>query len=339
MSNAPVTCEALIIGAGPAGLFAAFQLGMAGASSHIVDVLPHAGGQCAELYPQKPIYDIPAHPRITGGELTARLLEQTGPFSPVFHFNESATGLRKLTGGRFCVEMESGLAFDAAVVVIAAGGGAIQPKKPPLRGIEDYEGTSIFYAVKDKEAFAGEHVVVAGGGDSALDWAMELAPRARSLTLLHRREQFRAAPASVRRMRQMVEEGRMDFRLGQLRQLIGENGQLRAVRAANGRDIFEIPATRLLLFFGLTNKMGPLSQWGMEMQGGLISVNTADFETSIQGIFAIGDACVYPGKLKLILSGFHEAALMARKACQRIHPDEHHAFVHSTSSQLAQKLS
>ena len=340
MSKPPVTCEALIIGAGPAGLFAAFQLGMAGVSCHIVDVLSHAGGQCVELYPQKPIYDIPAHPRITGAQLTERLLAQAAPFSPAFHFDESARSLGKLEDGRFCVKMDSGLSFHAAVVIIAAGGGAIQPKKPPLRNIGDYEGESVFYAVKDKAAFAGEEIVVAGGGDSALDWAMELAPRAKGLTLLHRREQFRAAPASVRRMRRMVEEGRMNFRLGQLRELVGERGQLRAVRAANGREQFEIPASKALMFFGLTNKMGPLAQWGMEMQGGQIAVNTENFETSIPGLFAIGDACAYPGKLKLILSGFHEAALMAQKACALVHPGEHHAFVHSTSSEiLAEKLS
>lgn len=336
---APIETEALIIGAGPAGLFAVFQLGMAGARCHVADVLEHAGGQCVELYPGKPIFDIPAHPRITGQELAARLVEQAAPFEPVYHFGESADALERLDDGRFAVRMASGKVFHARVVVIAAGGGAIQPKKPPLRGIEAFEGVSVFYAVKDKEAFRGRDVMIAGGGDSALDWAIELAPIARGLTLIHRREEFRAAPETVRRMRALVAAGKMDFRLGQMRELIGEGGALRAVKAAHGGETFEIPADRLLLFFGLTNKLGPIAKWGLEMEGGRIVVNTENFETSLPGVFAIGDVCVYPGKLKLILSGFHEAALMAQKAIGHVQPERHHAFVHSTSSDiLAEKL-
>lgn len=339
MTSSPVDCEALIIGAGPAGLFAAFQLGMAGVHAHLVDVLDRPGGQCVELYPQKPIHDIPAHPAITGEQLAARLLEQAAPFDPVFHFRERAETMRQNPEGGFSVGMASGLSFHARALVIAAGGGSIQPKKPPLRGLDAFEGKSVFYAVRNKADFAGLDIVIAGGGDSALDWALELAPRAKSLTLLHRRKEFRAAAASVRRMRAMADAGQMRFQLGQLRGLIGENGQLRAVKAAHEGKTFDIPADRLLLFFGLTNKMGALSGWGMNMQGGQVVVNTENFESSIPGIFAIGDACIYPGKLKLILSGFHEAALMAQKACTYVHPDEHHAFVHSTSSEiLAEKL-
>ncbi len=329
-----VRCEALIIGAGPAGLFAAFQLGMAGVGAHVVDVLPHAGGQCVELYPQKPIYDIPAHPRITGRELARLLLEQAGPFAPVFHFGEAAQACRRLEEGGFAVRMASGLEIEAAVVVIAAGGGSIQPKKPPLKGLADFEGRSVFFSVADPEALRGHDIVVAGGGDSALDWAMELAPLARRLTLLHRRAEFRAAAESVRRMKEMAARGELDFRLGQIRRVIGEGGALRAVEAAHEGESFEIPASRLLLFFGLSNKLGPLAEWGMEMEGGRIVVNTRDFETSIPGIFAIGDVCVYPGKLKLILSAFHEAALMAQGAVKHVRPGEHHAFVHSTSSEI-----
>ncbi len=332
-----VETEALIIGAGPSGLFAAFQLGMTGVQAHVVDVLPHAGGQCVELYPQKPIYDIPAHPRITGRELAERLLEQAAPFEPVFHFGETARELEQLEGEGFRVRMASGLTFLARVVVIAAGGGSIEPKRPPLKGLDIYEGRSVFYSVKDVEALRGRRIVVAGGGDSALDWAIELAPLAAGLTLLHRRPEFRAAPDSVRRMKEMVEAGELDFRLGQIRGLSGEGGRLTAVHAAHNGEEFELPADVLLLFFGLSGKLGAIAEWGLEMEAGRIRVDTEAFETSMPGVFAIGDVCVYPGKLKLILSGFHEAALMAQKAVRYIHPDVHHAFVHSTSSEILAK--
>ncbi len=334
-----VETEALIIGAGPAGLFAAFQLGMTGVRAHVVDVLPHAGGQCVELYPQKPIYDIPAHPRITGRELAERLLEQAAPFDPVFHFGEAARELERLEDGGFRIRMASGLTFMARVVVIAAGSGSIEPKRPPLKGLDAYEGRSVFYSVKDVEAFRGRRIVVAGGGDSALDWAIELAPLAERLTLLHRRPEFRAAPESVRRMEEMAEAGELDFRLGQIRGLSGDGGRLHAVRAAHGGEEFELPADVLLLFFGLSGRLGPIAQWGLDMEAGRIRVDTEAFETNVPGVFAIGDVCVYPGKLKLILSGFHEAALMAQKAVRHVRPDEHHAFVHSTSSEiLAERL-
>ena len=335
---AEIETEALIIGAGPAGLFAAFELGMVGVRSHVIDILPRAGGQCMELYPDKPIFDIPAHPRITGRELTERLVEQCAPFDPVFHFNEAAQTLER-AGEGFIVSTASGKRFSAKVVVVAAGGGAIVPKRPPLKRLEEFEGKSVFYAVREKAPFAGRRVVVAGGGDSALDWAIELAPIAERLTLLHRREEFRAAPASVEKMRRMVEAGEMDFRLGQIAGLEGEDGRLRAVRARHAGEAFDIPADMLLLFFGLAGRLGPLEKWGYEVKGGRIVVDTASFETSLPGVFAIGDVCLYPGKLKLILSGFHEAALMAQKAVRYVHPDRHHTFTHSTSSEIiAEKL-
>ncbi len=333
-----IRTQALIIGAGPVGLFAVFELGMVGISAHVIDILPQAGGQCVELYPDKPIYDIPAQPKISGAQLAQRLLEQAAPFEPQFHFNEAAQTLEKVENG-FIVGCESGKRFHARVVIVAAGGGAIMPKRPPLKGLEDYEGTSVFHAVREREPFRGQDIVVAGGGDSALDWAIELAPIARRLTLLHRREEFRAAPASVEKMRRMVEAGEMDFRLGQISGLVGENGRLRAVQARHKGETFEIPASRLLLFFGLAGRLGALAGWGYEMQGSQIVVDTEAFETSIPGVFAIGDVCTYPGKLKLILSGFHEAALMAQRAAKYVFPDRHIAFQHSTSSDiLAQKL-
>jgi len=337
-----IEAQALVIGAGPVGLFAVFELGMVGVSAHVIDILPHAGGQCVELYPDKPIFDIPAQPRINGGELAERLLQQIAPFEPTFHFNESAQALERIPqeeGGGFIVSTASGKRFRTPVVVIAAGSGAIVPKRPPLKRLEEFEGSSVFYAVREPERFHGQRIVVAGGGDSALDWAIELAPRAKRLTLLHRREEFRAAPASVERMRRMVETGEMDFRLGQISGLVGEGGVLEAVEARHEGETFRIPADACLLFFGLAGRLGPLAQWGCEMRGGQIVVNTESFETSIPGIFAIGDVCTYPGKLKLILSGFHEAALMAQKAARHVYPDRHVSFEHSTSNTiLAEKL-
>ncbi len=324
------------------GLFAVFELGMVGISAHVIDILPHAGGQCVELYPDKPIFDIPAQPRISGAELAERLLQQIAPFEPTFHFNESAQVLERIPqeeGGGFIVSTASGKRFRTPVVVVAAGSGAIVPKRPPLKRLEEFEEKSVFYAVRDPEQFRGRRIVVAGGGDSALDWAIELAPHAERLTLLHRRQEFRAAPASVERMRQMVEAGQMDFRLGQICGLVGENGVLQAVQARHQGETFEIPADACLLFFGLAGRLGALAQWGFEMQGGQIAVNTENFETSIPGVFAIGDVCTYPGKLKLILSGFHEAALMAQKAARYVFPGRHVSFEHSTSSTiLAKKL-
>ena len=335
---AEVEAEALIIGAGPAGLFAVFELGMVGVSAHVIDILPQAGGQCMELYPDKPIFDIPAHPRITGRELTERLLEQAAPFEPTFHFGEAAQGLERTDDG-FVVSTASGKRFRTKVVVVAAGGGAIVPKRPPLKRLEEFEGTSVFYAVKEPEAFRGRRIVVAGGGDSALDWAIALAPLAEELTLLHRREEFRAAPASVAKMRRMVQAGEMRFRLGQISGVVGEEGRLEAVQARHQGETFEIPADTLLLFFGLAGRLGPLEKWGYEVKGGRIVVDTEAFETGIPGVFAIGDVCLYPGKLKLILSSFHEAALMAQKAVRYVHPDRHHTFQHSTSSEIiAEKL-
>ncbi len=332
-----IETQALVIGAGPAGLFAAFELGMEGVACHVVDARPEAGGQCTELYPDKPIYDIPAHPRLTGRALTERLLEQARVFDPVYHFGERAETLERRADGGFRVTMASGLAFDVRVVIIAVGGGLIEPRRPPIPGLSDYEGRSVFYAVKDRALFRGRDVVVAGGGDSALDWALELVDEARRVTLLHRRREFRAAPDSVARMQALVEAGRMDFVLGQIRGLEGEGGQLSAVIVARGQETMKIPAERLLLFFGLAGKLGPLARWGLAMEGNRFVVDTARFQTSEPGVFAIGDACTYPGKRNLILSGFHEAALMAHAAAAIARPEGARPFMHSTSMEALRR--
>lgn len=332
-----IETDVLIVGAGPVGLFAVFELGLLDLKCHLVDILDKPGGQCAELYPEKPIYDIPGVPEITGQGLTGNLLKQIAPFEPQFHFGSMVTGLSRLPDGGFAVVTDDGLRFQAKVVVIAAGGGSFQPKRPPIPDIETYEGESVFYSVRKIDAFAGEDVVIVGGGDSALDWTLALEKVARSLTLVHRRAEFRAAPDSVKQMLALKEAGRIDFRLGQVSGLEGENGQLSAVtvKSADGEAI--VPATRLLPFFGLTMKLGPVADWGLNLEQNLIGVDTEKFQTSEPGIFAIGDINTYPGKLKLILSGFHEAALMAQEAKRIIHPDQRVIFQYTTSSTALQK--
>jgi thioredoxin reductase (NADPH) len=333
------TTDVIIIGAGPVGLFAVFQLGLARLKTHLVDILDKPGGQCAELYPEKPIYDIPGLPVCTGQELTDRLLEQIKPFDPVFHLGEMAASLTRTGDGLWRLATDAGTVISAPVLVVAAGGGSFVPKRPPLADIEAYEGTSVFYAVRRIEDFRGRHIVIAGGGDSALDWTVNLAPIAGSLTLLHRRAEFRAAPDTVRKMRELEREGQVRFELGQPTGLKGSDGRLEAVviKRADGSTA-ELAADTLLPFFGLTMKLGPIANFGLNLHENLIPVDTEKFETSEAGIFAIGDINTYPGKLKLILSGFHEAALMAQAAHRHVHPDKILRFQYTTSSSELQRL-
>jgi thioredoxin reductase (NADPH) len=333
-----ITTDAVIIGAGPCGLFAVFELGLVDVKCHVVDILDRPGGQCAELYPEKPIYDIPALPVVTGAELTSRLLEQIKPFGAEFHYNQMVTELIKHGDNDFELKTDGGLVFRSKVVVIAAGGGSFQPKKPPIPGIDSYEGTSVFYSVKKMEAFRGKDVLIVGGGDSALDWTINLQPIAKSMTLLHRRDDFRAAPDSVKKMRELVAEGKMQFKLGQVTGLKGEAGVLSAATVkGNDGATFDIATNAMLPFFGLTMKLGPVAEWGLNLHENLVPVDTAKFETSTPGVFAIGDINTYPGKLKLILSGFHEAALMAQQAFKYKNPGERLLFQYTTSSSSLQK--
>jgi thioredoxin reductase (NADPH) len=337
MSDKVITTDVVIVGAGPVGLFAVFELGLVDVKCHLVDILDRPGGQCTELYPEKPIYDVPGLTVVTGQELTDRLMEQIKPFGAEFHFNQRVESLERRNGG-FRLTTDAGTIIDCKVLVIAAGGGSFTPKRPPLPGIEQYEGTSVFYSVRKMENFRDRDVLIVGGGDSALDWTLNLEPVAKSLTLLHRRAEFRAAPASVQKMFQLVEQGDVSFKLGQVTQLHGEGGQLRAVtvKGADGAT-FELPCEVMLPFFGLTMKLGPVADWGLNLEENLIPVDTAKFETSEKGIFAIGDINTYPGKLKLILSGFHEAALMAQEAHHHIYPDKKLIFQYTTSSTSLQK--
>ncbi len=332
-----ITTDVVIIGAGPVGLFAVFELGLLDIKCHVVDILGKVGGQCAELYPEKPIYDIPGLPVVTGQELTDRLMEQIKPFGATFHLGERVDALERLPDGRFALSTDIGSRFNTRVVVIAAGGGSFTPKRPPLDGIEAFEGQSVHYSVRRMEDLRGKDVLIVGGGDSALDWTLNLAPLANSLTLLHRRDEFRGAPHSVERMRALVEEGKVRLMIGQVTALDGVGGQLSAVTIKTKDGDEHVPVTALLPFFGLTMKLGPIASWGLNLDENLIPADTAKFETSEPGIFAIGDINTYPGKLKLILSGFHEAALMAQQAHRYVHPGKKLLFQYTTSSSNLQK--
>jgi thioredoxin reductase (NADPH) len=336
-STAPIETDVLIVGAGPCGLFAVFELGLLDLKCHVVDILGKVGGQCSELYPEKPIYDIPALPIVTGQELTDRLMEQIKPFHPVFHLGERIDSLTKLNDGRFRVETDNDKTFVTKLVVVAAGGGSFTPKRPPLAGIEAYEGSSVFYAVRRMEDFRDKDILIVGGGDSALDWTLNLQPIAKSLTLLHRRDEFRGAPHSVEQMRTLVAKGAMKLMIGQVTKLDGANGQLSTATIKTASGEAPIACNRMMPFFGLTMKLGPIADWGLNLYENLIPVDTEKFETNIPGIFAIGDINTYPGKLKLILSGFHEAALMSQRAHKIVYPDKKLLFQYTTSSSSLQK--
>ncbi len=330
--------DAIIIGAGPVGLFAVFELGLLDMKAHLVDILDKPGGQCAELYPEKPIYDIPAYPKIMAQELVDRLMEQIAPFGPVFHLSQMAQSLEKLENGHWRLETDTGTILEAPVIVIAAGGGSFVPKKMPLAGADSYEGTSLLYAVRNKELFRDKHIVITGGGDSALDWTLELQPLAAHITLVHRRDEFRAAPDSVNKMKSLAAAGALTFATGQIAALHGEAGRLEKVtlRSADGGES-DLPCDHLLAFFGLTMKLGPIADFGLNLDRNLLAVDTEKFETSQPGIFAIGDINTYPGKQKLILSGFHEAALMAHAAYPYVYPGKKARFQYTTSSSALQE--
>ena len=332
-----IETDCVIIGAGPCGLFTVFELGLLDIKAHVIDILDRAGGQCAELYPEKPIYDVPGLPIVTGQELTDRLMEQIKPFGAEFHFSERVDALSRLPDGRFRLVTDAGTAFITKVVCIAAGGGSFTPKRPPLDGIEAYEGGSVHYAVRKMETMRGRDVVVVGGGDSALDWTLNLQPLANSLTLIHRRDDFRAAPHSVEKMRALVAEGKVRLMIGQVTKLNGDGKVLSsiAVKTAQGEETIACDA--MLPFFGLTMKLGPVADWGLNLHENLIPVDTEKFETSEPGIFAVGDINWYPGKLKLILSGFHEGALMAQAAQKIVYPDKKVLFQYTTSSSSLQR--
>ncbi len=332
----PIKTDVIIIGAGPVGLFAIFELGLLDLKVHCLDILDRPGGQCAELYPEKPIYDIPGFPVINGQELVDNLMEQIKPFDAQFHYQQMVTELEK-KDERWFIKTDGGIEIEAPVVVIAAGGGSFQPKKPPIPDIEKFEGSSVFYSVRSMDSFRDKNILISGGGDSALDWLLALQPIAKSIGLIHRRDGFRASPDSVNKMKALVAEGKADFHIGQPIRLNGSGGKLESLTAKTADGEINIPCEYLLPFFGLTMKLGPLADWGINLHENLIKVNTETFESDKKGLFAIGDINYYPGKLKLILSGFHEGALMAQEAARIVHPDKKIVFQYTTSSTNLQK--
>ena len=323
--------DVAIIGAGPVGLFAVFECGMLGLRCHVLDALDRAGGQCAALYPEKPIYDIPGYPEIGAAELIDRLEEQAAPFAPAFHLGHAVERLAPLPTGGFRIETAA-TAVEAGAVIVAAGVGAFGPNRPPLAGIEAFEGKSVFYLVTKREDFRGKRVVIAGGGDSAVDWALSLAEVAQ-IMLVHRRPKFRAAPGSAARLAQLADAGRIEMVIPyQLHGLEGAGGALSAVVVADldGRTR-RLEADILLPFFGLSQNLGPIAHWGLALERHLVAVEPATCMSSARGIFAIGDVATYPGKLKLILSGFAEAALAAHAIHPLLHPGEALHFEYSTT--------
>jgi thioredoxin reductase (NADPH) len=328
----PIKTDVLIIGAGPCGLFAVFELGLLDMKAHVIDILDKIGGQCAELYPEKPIYDIPGYPRIDAAELVERLAEQAAPFAPAYHLSHPVVGLKSTEDG-FLIENAAGVSRLTRAVIIAAGAGAFGPNRPPLAGIETFEEHSVFYLVRRRDDFRGRRIVIAGGGDSAVDWALSLADIAERVMVVHRRPKFRAAPQSAAQLQRLADQGRIDLVIPyQLHALEGEGGQLSAVIVADlaGKPR-RLEADCLLPFYGLATDLGPLAAWGLELDRGQIKVDPATCAASRPGIFAIGDIATYPGKLKLILSGFAEAALAAHAIYPLIHPGEALHFEYSTT--------
>ncbi len=328
--------DVLIIGAGPTGLFCAHQLGIIGLNCEIVDNLDKAGGQCIELYPDKPIYDIPAVPECTGEELTNNLLKQIKPFKVKFHLNERVEQLKKAES-RWNVKTSGGKEFDVASIVIAGGVGSFEPRKFPVKECEKFEGNSLLYSIKDKSIFKDKTISIFGGGDSALDWAIELS-NISNVNLIHRRDGFSGAESSVQKVKELNDQGKLNLFTKYQIDSVSGNKNIESINIKHDEgDIKEIKCDYVLGFFGLIMQLGPILDWGLNINKKTIEVNTENFETNINGIFAIGDICSYPGKLKLILSGFHEGALAARGCFKYAKPDEKLRFEFTTTSKAAQE--
>ena len=331
----PIAADVVIVGAGPCGLFQVFELGLLGISAHIIDSLAHPGGQCTELYTDKPIYDIPALPVCGAQELVDRLLQQIKPFNPQFHLGQEVVHFSRRDDGRFDVATAAGTRFNAGAVVIAGGVGSFQARRIGIEGTEPFDGNGILYRVKDVSALEGKRLVIFGGGDSALDWTLELAPRARSVTLVHRRAEFRGAPASVAKMKELVAAGRMRCFEALPHSLISADGTLGGVNIkAQDGTVHALEADHLLVFFGLHPKLGPIAEWGLELEKKALKVDTEKFQTSLPGVFAVGDINTYPGKKKLILSGFHEAALAAFGIQHHLFPQKRQFLQYTTTSPI-----
>lgn len=330
-----IETDALIVGAGPCGLFQVFELGLLGIKSHIVDALDRPGGQCAELYPDKPIYDIPAIPVCDAQELVDKLLQQIEPFDPKFHLDQQVTSLEILDGDTFRVRTSKDTEFLTKSVIIAGGVGSFQPQLLRVDGISGLVDKQVFYRVQDPSRFRDRNLVVLGGGDSAFDWTIELVDSARSLTLIHRSDRFRAAPASVAKMESLRDNGKLNFMIGNVTGFACDSGVLREIEVTKpDRSVERLELDDLLVFFGLSPKLGPIAEWGLEIERNQITTDTEKFETNIPGVYAIGDIAKYPGKKKLILSGFHEAALAAFAIKARLNPAEKVHLQYTTTSPI-----
>jgi thioredoxin reductase (NADPH) len=333
-----IKTDVVIIGAGPCGLFQVFELGLLDIHAHVVDSLKQVGGQCSELYPEKPIYDIPALPVCGAQELVDRLMQQIKPFNPDFHLGQTVTALDKREDGRFTLETSSGTRFDTATVILAAGLGAFQPRRLRARGATDWEGRNINYRIREKEALKGKNIIILGGGDSALDWTLELHGKAKKITLVHRRTEYRAQPASVSKMKALADgETLVEFQ-GRVHSVFEQDGAFGGLEIADlDGEHHHIEADEVFAFWGLSPALGPIAEWGLDLDKRQIHVDTEKFQTNIPGLFAIGDINTYPGKKKLILSGFHEGALAAFAVQQHIHPDEKVRLQYTTTSPLMHK--
>ena len=326
-----ITTDICIIGAGPVGLFAVFEAGLLKMRCHLVDALPQVGGQLSEIYPKKPIYDIPGFPEVKAQELVENLLKQIEPFKPTFTLGERVESIQKSDDGLFTVTGADRTVITAKVVVIAGGLGSFEPRKPEIENLERFEGKGVNYFVKDPETFRGKRIVIGGGGDSALDWTIHLAEIAEHVTLVHRNESFRGAPDSAEKVFELFKSGKIDLRLSTNFQSLSGNGHLKAVSVIDKENqLSALDADYLIPLFGLSPKLGPIADWGLSLDKNAIEVNTFDYSTNIPGVFAIGDINTYPGKLKLILSGFHEAALMAQSAFKFVYPNQKISFKYTT---------
>ncbi len=335
-----IQTDVLVVGAGPVGLFQIFELGLQGLSCHVVDTLSSAGGQCTELYPDKPIYDIPAVPICTGNELIEKLQQQCAPFEPVMHFDQSVDVIEKRGDLDFLVKTSEGTEIHCRAIVIAAGTGSFSPVRLRVDGMEHFENKQLFYRVKQPALHADKHVVILGGGDSALDWAIELADSVASLTVINRTEKFRAAEASVNKLMALHESGKANILYGAVKGFEQQKDKLKSVHVVlrdEAKTEVDISVDHLLVFFGLSPKLGPVAEWGLALEKNLLQVDVSTFETSEPGIFAIGDINTYRGKKKLILSGFHEAALAAHEIKHQFEPDKKQHTMYTTTSPVLQK--
>ena len=328
-----ITTDILIIGAGPTGLFAVFEAGLLKLKCHLIDALPQPGGQCSEIYPKKPIYDIPAYPEILAGDLTDKLLEQCKQFQPGFTLGERAETIEKQDDGTFIVTTNKGTQHQAPVVAIAGGLGSFEPRKPLIDNIVDYEDKGVEYIIKDPEFYRNKRVVIAGGGDSALDWSIFLSDVASEVTLIHRRNEFRGHLDSVEKVQQLKNEGKIELITPAEVVAVEGEGKIESVIIKQDTKSFQKECDHFIPLFGLSPKLGPIADWGLEIEKNAIKVNNAlDYQTNIPGIFAIGDVNIYPGKLKLILCGFHEATLMCQAAYQIINPGKRYVLKYTTVS-------